>query len=533
MAEPFRLLFCDDSRGALEGFEREVAAPLGEPVAAETAGSLDGFRAIAQRGEPFDVVVSDLNFEGVGGGPKDGLLLLSEARRAFPQAELLLLTAYAGSLTLEEGLELARAGLKPEHVFRKTAGDDPRATWQRLRERIAGLLQARERHDEKAGELQRERSFLRKRDLAETIRWLASRPIAEGAAAILADRDCVAHGMVGRSFALRERLAAVERVARLQRMALVCGETGTGKELVARALHQLSPRRDKPFVKSDLAAMSRELVASELFGHERGAFTGAVGRKRGVFAEADGGTLFLDEVGNLAPDLQPMLLRVLQDRSFRTVGGEKDVQVDVFVVAATNADLEELARSNRFRPDLLERLAVHRIDLPPLRERREDVPLIAVVALDRLRRRFAALGFSRIEPEALDLLAREPWPRNVRQLENALERLFGEVDAATDPITAAHVRRVLPAIAAGGAAPAKPLVRRVLEGDEQLGLRELAYRYGNDAVCEVIDACFREFRGPPDDERTARLFGGMKANAWRQFAFRLGYTWEKVRRGDI
>jgi DNA-binding NtrC family response regulator len=534
MAEPFRILFCDDSRGALDGFVSEVATPLGPQVEATTASSLEGFRALLARGETFDVVVSDLNFEGVGGGPKDGLLLLAEARKALPEAELLLLTAYAGSITLEEGMELARAGLTAENVFRKVGEDDPRTTWLKLRERIAGLLQSRGRRLDREGELKRERSHLRRRDLAETIRWLAARPIAEGAAEIRGDPECFAHGMIGRSFLLRERLAVVERIAKLQRTALVLGETGTGKELIARALHQLSPRRDKPFVKSDLMAMSRELVAAELFGHERGAFTGAVGRKRGVFAEADGGTLFLDEIGNHAPDLQPMLLRVLQDRTFRTVGGERDQQVDVFLIAATNADLEARARDGKFRPDLLERLSVHQIELPPLRERREDIPLIAIVTLDALRTKFAAPGFTRIDEAALDLLAREPWPRNVRQLENALERLFGEFDAATDPIGAAQVRRVLPAVAAGGAATSdKPLFRRVLDGEEKLSLRELHHRYGEDAVCEVIEATFRELRGPPDDELCARLFHGMKANAWRQFAFQRGYTWEKVRRGEI
>jgi transcriptional regulator with GAF, ATPase, and Fis domain len=468
----------------------------------------------------------------VGGGPKDGLLLLGEARRAFPEADLLLLTAYAGSLTFDEGLELARAGLAPENVFRKVGEDDPRTTWAKLRERVAGLLQGRTGRREGEAELKRERVHLRRRDLAQTIRFLASRPIAQAAAAIRADPECTMHGMIAGSFLLRERLAAVERIAGLQRTVLVLGETGTGKELVARALHELSPRRGKPFVKSDLAAMSRELVAAELFGHERGAFTGAVGRRRGVFSEADGGTLFLDEIGNLAPDLQPVLLRVAQERRFRPVGGERDVEVDVFLIAATNADLEALARDGRFRPDLLERLSVHRIELPPLRERREDVPLIAIVALDVLRQRFGVPGFTRIEEAALDLLSREPWPRNVRQLENALERLFSLLDPATDPITEAHVRRVLPAVAAGGAAAQKPLARRVLDGEENLSLREIAHRYGNDAVCEVIEATFRELRGPPDDELCARLFHGMKSNAWRQFAFQRGYTWEKVRRGE-
>jgi DNA-binding NtrC family response regulator len=528
-----RLLFCDDRRGALDGFVREVAAPLGERVEARTVASLDGFRELVAAGETFDVVVSDLNFETVGGGPKDGLLILAEARRAMPDAELLLLTAYSGSLTFGEGLELARAGLARENVFEKAADDDPQKTWKELRERIAGLLQARVAASERAGELLAERKHLRSRGLAETIRAIASRPVAESAAEIRADASRCLHGLVGQSFALRDRIAALERIAKLQHMALVTGETGTGKELVARALHRLSPRAAKPLVKSDLAAISRELVASELFGHERGAFTGALTKRRGLFAEADGGTIFLDEIGNLGLDLQPLLLRVLQDRTFRALGGEKDVKVDVFVIAATNADLEQLVSEGRFRADLLERLAVHQVALPPLRERREDVPLIAAVTLDALRTRLGVPGFSRIEADALDLLAREPWPRNVRQLENALERMFGEFDAATDPVTVTHVRRVLPVVptraASGGE---KPLVKRVLDGEESLTLKEIGQKYGSDALAEVIEATFRQFRGPPDDEIAARLFHGMKANAFRQYAFQRGFTWERIRRGE-
>ncbi len=530
MPDPFRILFCDDRRGAQEGFLEEVARPLGAGVEVELAASLEGVEQRIARGDSFDAVISDLSFEQVGGGPKDGLLILAAARRAWPESELLLHTAFAGSLSFDDGLELARAGLSAESVLRKAGDDSPSATWTRLRERLAGLRQARSRAAEPRAQLLREQAFRRRRDLVATVRELANADVAITAAALRADPDSCRHGMIGRSFALRDRLDALERVARLQRSALLVGETGTGKELAARALHASSPRRGRPFVKSDLAALPAELVAAELFGHERGAYTGADRRRKGLFAEADGGTLFLDEIGNLAPELQPLLLRVLQERTFRPVGGERDVTVDVFVIAATNADLEAQAAAGRFRPDLLERLAVHRLELPPLRERREDIPLLAVCALATLRERYGAKGFVRFEAAALDLLAREPWPRNVRQLENALERLFGELDPETPTLTAEHVQRVLP-VRAGGAAQ-KPLPQRVLDGDERQSLRELEKRHGRDAIGEVIEQCFLAFQGPPDDEQAARLFDGMKANTWRQFAWQRGYTWEKVRRGS-
>jgi len=531
MTEPLRILYCDDSGGALDGFQREVAAPLGASAQAQTAASLDGFRELVKRGETFDVVASDLNFERVGGGPKDGLLLLGEARRAFPDAELLLLTAYAGALTFEEGLALAQAGLTPDRVFRKTEAEDPRTVWLRLRERLSGIVQARGRHDERVHALERERWFHKARGLEESIARVAELPIAEAARLIRADPARFAAGMVGQSFGLRDVLQVLERAAKRQSDVLILGETGTGKELVARALHDGGPRRSKPFVKTDLASANRELVASELFGHERGSFTGAVKGRKGLLAEADGGTIFFDEIGNLPPEMQAALLRVLQDRTFRPVGAEHDAKVDVVVVAATNVDLEEAVRQGRFRADLLERLSVVRLELPPLRERREDVPLIAAVVLDELRARFQVPGFTKITAEALAKLAREPWPRNVRQLRNALERLFSELDDATDPIGAEHVAKVLPR-ETPTAATEKPLWRRVLDGEEGRTLAELAHQYGDEAVREVIEKTLLELHGPPDEDQAARLFHGMKPNTWRQFAFKRGLTYQRVRRGE-
>jgi DNA-binding NtrC family response regulator len=531
MNEPLRVLYCDDSGGALDGFRREVAGALGAAVEAQTAASLEGFRELVRRGESFDVVASDLNFERVGGGPKDGLLLLAEARRAFPDAELLLLTAYSGSLTFEEGFELAQAGLKSDSVFRKTEAEEPGSVWLRLRERIHGIAQARARRDSQVHVLERERWFHKARGLEEAIAHVAQLTIPEAARLVRADPTRCAWDMVGQSFGLRDVISVLERAARRQSDVLILGETGTGKELVARALHAAGPRKERPEVKTDLASANRELVASELFGHERGAFTGALKNRRGLLAEADGGTIFFDEIGNLSAEVQAGLLRVLQDRVFRTVGGERDQKVDVVVIAATNVDLEEAVREGRFRADLLERLSVVRLELPPLRERREDIPLLTAVVLDELRVRFKVGGFTRITAEALGVLAREPWPRNIRQLRNSLERLFSLLDDATDPITADHVVKVLPRDAPPAQAE-KPLWRRVLDGEEGRTLAEIAHHYGDEAVREVIEKSFLELHGPPDEEQCARLFHGMKPNNWRQFAFKRGLTFQRVRRGE-
>ena len=227
--------------------------------------------------------------------------------------------------------------------------------------------------------------------------------------------------IVGKSAALRKVLDQVAIVAPTGSTVLLHGETGTGKELIARALHNLSPRRDRTFVRLNCAAIPSGLVESELFGHERGAFTGALMQKRGRFELADHGTLFLDEIGDIGMDLQPKLLRALQEREFERLGSTKTIQVDVRLIAATHRDLAAMIQERQFREDLFYRLNVFPIEIPPLRERREDIPLLIHYFVGRLSRRMQK-RIKSIPKQSMELLVRADWPGNVRELENFIER---------------------------------------------------------------------------------------------------------------
>ena len=243
----------------------------------------------------------------------------------------------------------------------------------------------------------------------------------EGENARLRTDSRIEHNMVGDSPRMKEVYQFISRLAPTDSTVLIRGESGTGKELAARAVHDNSPRADKPFVAINCAALTESLLESELFGHERGAFTGALAQKKGKFEVADGGTLFLDEVGELAPVLQAKLLRALQEREFERVGGTRTIKVDVRVIAATNRDLEEAVRNSTFRQDLYYRLNVVSFEMPALRERREDIPLLASYFVgkygDKFKRRVTG-----ISPEARACLVNYDWPGNVRELENAVER---------------------------------------------------------------------------------------------------------------
>ncbi len=228
--------------------------------------------------------------------------------------------------------------------------------------------------------------------------------------------------IIGKSRAMRQVFSLIEKVADTDSTILILGESGTGKELVARAIHQASHRREGPFIPVNCGAIPEELLESELFGHEKGAFTGAIKTRVGRFELAHGGTIFLDEVSEMSPKLQVKLLRVLQERTFERVGGTRSIQVDIRVIAATNRDLEKEVREGRFREDLYYRLNVIPIKLPPLRERREDIPLLIEHFLKRFAKRKNREVMS-ISKEALECLMRHDWPGNVRELENVIERM--------------------------------------------------------------------------------------------------------------
>ena len=227
--------------------------------------------------------------------------------------------------------------------------------------------------------------------------------------------------IVGKSPVMLEVYKLVARVAMSTATVLVEGESGTGKELVARAIHTHSPRAGAPFVPVNCTALTESLLESELFGHARGAFTGAVSAKRGLFETANGGTMFLDEIGDMGPKMQAQLLRTLQDGEVKPVGGSEPIRVDVRLVCATNKDLDEEVKAGRFREDLYFRINVVTVHLPPLRERREDVPILVAHFLAKLARR-ERRSAAALSPEALKLLNAYGWPGNVRELENAIER---------------------------------------------------------------------------------------------------------------
>ncbi len=249
--------------------------------------------------------------------------------------------------------------------------------------------------------------------------------------------------LIGQSAAMQKVLHSIETVAATDATVLITGESGTGKELVARALHSGSPRRFHPLVAIHCGALTETLLESELFGHEKGAFTGAQYRKKGKFEVAEGGTVFLDEIGDISLKTQTDLLRVLQEHEITRVGGHQPIKVDFRCVAATNKDLEGLIRDGQFRPDLYYRLNVFRIELPPLRARRDDIPLL----VDHFVRKYASAmnkKITRVSPEAMALIQEHDWPGNIRELENAVERALvvahepelREVDFAIKPMQA-------------------------------------------------------------------------------------------------
>jgi DNA-binding NtrC family response regulator len=363
--------------------------------------------------ESFDIVVTDLRMPD-----GDGLEVLRTARVHAPDAAVIILTAFAGWESAKEAMQFGAFD-----YFEK--GGEPDELLHRI-DKALGERSLRRENENLRGQV-RERFALT--------------------------------GLIARSGEMRRVLDLIARVAPTDATVLIQGESGTGKELIAKALHHTSRRADGPFVAVNCGALPETLLESEIFGHVKGAFTGATGSKRGLFEEAHGGTFLLDEVGEMSPSLQVKLLRALQDGEVRRVGANQPTMVDTRVVAATNRDLQQRVREGAFREDLFYRLNVIPVTLPPLRERREDIPVLAETFLERVaQKQERAL---RLSPEAVESLLRYPWPGNVRELENVMERTAilssGEVIDRGD----------LPAhIAAGivvGAAPSLPTEQGLAE----------------------------------------------------------------------
>ncbi len=294
--------------------------------------------------------------------------------------------------------------------------------------------------------------------------------------------------MTGSSPAMRAVFTLLRQVAPTSATVLISGESGTGKELAARAVHTLSPRRDAPFVAINCAALPETLIESELFGHEKGAFTGAVERRRGCFELANLGTLLLDEIGEMPLSTQAKLLRVLEDRRVRRLGSPREVDVDVRVVAASNRNLQDEARAGRFREDLFFRLNVFHVEMPPLREHRDDIPALSDTLIAEMNRRHGC-SVSGLSPEALELLHAHAWPGNVRELRNMLERAV--ILAGTGRIGPAHL---------AGLGPAPPRTR-----DEAGVLRLEVGSTIHDAERALIDLTLRHTGG--NRTRAAALLG--------------------------
>ena len=371
MSTQGKLLIVDDElsvRDSLGKWFREEGYEV-----ATTENASDALTRLAE--QRWDAALVDIKMHGT-----DGIELQRRMHEVDPELTVIMMTGYAS-------VETAVAALKNGAYDYVTKPLDP--------DEIAHLVK---------------KALAHKRTAAENI--LLRETVAE----VARPGD-----LIGQSTAMRKIFDAIETVGPTDATVLITSESGTGKELLARAIHQASPRKFHPLVVIHCGALTETLLESELFGHEKGAFTGAQYRKKGKFEIAEGGTVFLDEIGDISLKTQTDLLRVLQEREITRVGGNQIIKVDFRCIAATNKDLEKLIEEGKFRPDLFYRLNVFRIELPPLRERREDIPLL----VDHFVRKLSLAmnkRINRVSPAAMNLLQQQPWLGNVRELENAVER---------------------------------------------------------------------------------------------------------------
>jgi len=379
-----RLLVVDDDPSTLASLSRAFRMAGYEAVVCDNAT-----RAIALlKSERFDLVFSDVVMPG-----KDGLAMLADVREAGISTPIIMVS---GQATVDMAVRATRLGAV-DFLEKPISSDKLLLTVENALRMVR---------------LEEENKQLRRR--------------------------VGRHDLVWGSDAMRRVMTQVDRVASSESRVCILGETGTGKELVARAVHDRSPRRERPFVTLNCAAVPSELIESELFGHEKGSFTGAAARHLGKFEQAHNGTLFLDEIGDMPPAMQSKLLRLLQEGELERIGGERSIVVNTRVIVATHRDLEVLVRKGTFREDLYHRIFVFPIVLPPLRERVEDIPLLAehFAALVAEQNGWKPRGFT---PEAVEQLVRYAWPGNVRELRNVIERLLLLTDDAVDAATTHQV----------------------------------------------------------------------------------------------
>ncbi len=371
-SSPVRVLLADDDESLRRVQEYQLTkAGFAVTTCADGDAALEEFRE-----NLHDLVVTDVRMPGL-----DGLELLERLRAISAETPVIVITGHG---TVETAVQAMKQGAF-DFLTKPFPTDTLQLTLDRAR---------------KMAHLQRENRELR-RAVERTFKF---------------------ENLVGSSVSMRRLYELLELTAPTPSTVLISGETGTGKELVARAIHYNSPRKEGPFVTVNCGALPESLVEAELFGHRKGAFTGADSNRPGKFEAADGGTLFLDEVGEIPLDLQPKILRALQTGEIDRVGQDRPSRIDVRIIAATNRELEQLTSEESFRQDLYYRLAVVQITVPPLRERREDIPLLAQHFLSKLAERHSRPEL-RFPPEAFALFNRYPWPGNVRELENAVERM--------------------------------------------------------------------------------------------------------------
>jgi two-component system NtrC family response regulator len=415
----FRILIVDDEPNIRSGLARALA---GEAGAVDAAA--DGAEALARfRQDRHHLVITDLKMPG----PVSGLDLVKQIKHERPETLILVITAHG---SVETAVEAMRQGA---HDYVAKPVD-------------LGMLRLQVRNAYEHHRLVQENRRLRER-------LAAAGEFPE---------------MVGHSAAMREVFDRVRQVADTDVTVLVQGESGTGKELVARALHNLSGRKDRPFVAANIGALPESLIESELFGYEKGAFTGANRRKPGWFELAQGGTLFLDEIGDMPPKTQLDLLRVLEQREVRRLGGEEVLPLDVRLVAATHRDVAGLVAEGKFREDLFYRLSVVPLPVPPLRERRDDIPPLIQHFLRQAQERHRK-GPKQVAGAAMKVLCGYPWPGNVRQLRNCMERLVVTVEAPT-----IHAEDLPPEMSAAPSPGVVTLEQAVQEAEKSAILAALA-----------------------------------------------------------